>query len=73
LFIVVAMTGLSCLGRRGVDCFDSCSSFCHIGCLLLVGREGSRGSGEKNGEKHTKKTPKKTKRYASPSEKLMLM
>jgi hypothetical protein len=72
LFIVVAMRGVSCLGGRGVGCFDSFSLFCHMGCLLLVGREGRRGSGKETGKKQ-QKTTKTPKRYASPSEKPMLM
>jgi hypothetical protein len=46
-----------------------------MGCLLVVGREGRRGSGGKNvwGGEIREKNPQKTKRYASPSEKLMLI
>jgi hypothetical protein len=32
-----------------------------MGCLLLVGRKGRRGSGKKNGEKNKLKTKKQKK------------
>jgi hypothetical protein len=43
-----------------------------MGCFLLVGREGRRGSGKKTEKKHTHKNIK-PKKICIPSEKPMLM
>jgi hypothetical protein len=46
--------------RRGVGCFVHC--FAIWGCLLLVGREGRRGSGKKWEKKQTKTNKNKKPR-----------